>query len=241
VLVVNYPTATKIETDAWSGPLTVEAVALLLDSPARRTVAARLHSGETVWLLLESGRKDADETAARLIEENRPSTPASLIVRVRRDDPAEKMLVAMLLGSEPDLAGCREPIVFPVFGRGRVLYALVGAGITADNVRRAGAFLGSDCSCTVKRDNPGTDLLLTADWSDIAPTGPAEGEAQAVRGPTADADESAAQLAPAPSGTGWSRAALWVAVVFAGGLVLLTGWLALRTRKGPTSQASGAT
>ena len=72
----------------------------------------------------------------------RPARP--VLLRVRRDDPAEALLVWMLLGSESDLAGQNEPIAFPVFGRGRVLYALVGDGITADNVRTAGAFLGDE-------------------------------------------------------------------------------------------------
>jgi hypothetical protein len=227
VLVLNYPAATKIEADVWSGPLRPEAVAALLDSPARHEVAGRLHAGETVWLLLEGGKKEADEAAAKVIGEGRPAAPASSLLRVRRDDPAERMLVRILLGSEPDLAGRAEPMAFPVFGRGRLLYALVGAGITADNVRRAASFLGGDCSCTVKRDNPGTDLLLAADWGDV--------EALPARAAVADAgatDEPAAQPAPAP-GASWPRAALWVAVVFAGGLVLLTGTLALRARKQP--------
>jgi hypothetical protein len=226
VLVVSYPAATKIETDAWSGPLTAEAVEALLDSPARREVARRLRAGEPVWLLLESGAREADEAAAKVVEENRPAPPVSSVLRLRRDDPAERVLVRLLLGSEPDLAGLGEPMAFPVFGRGRVLYALVGAGITAENVRRAASFLGGDCSCTVKRDNPGTDLLLTADWSDVATRPAAVGT---------DEPGEAAQPAAPPGGGGRSRGALWVAVVFAGGLVLLTGTLALRSRKRTTA------
>jgi len=226
-LVVNYPTATKIEADAWSGPLSADAVEMLFDSPARREAARRLRAGETVWLLLESGQKADDEAAAKVVGENRPAVPASAVLRLRRDDPAERLLVRTLLASEPDLAGRTEPMAFPVFGRGRVLYALVGAGITAENVRQAGAFLGGDCSCTVKRDNPGTDLLLTADWGDVK-TAAVETETPAVRGAPA-----AAPPEPQPKGEGWSRGALWVAVVFAGGLVVLTGSLALRSRKQP--------
>jgi hypothetical protein len=224
MLVVQYPAATKIETDAWSGPLSLQAIDALLDSPLRRETANRLHAGETVWLLLASGTKEADEAAAKVIEENRPSSPDTALLWVRRDDPAERVLVRLLLGSEPDLAGRGEPMAFPVFGRGRVLYALVGAGITAENVRRAGEFLSGDCSCTVKRDNPGTDLLLTADWSDVRRPAPDDVEPPPV---------SEAQPAPAPNGVSWSRGALWVAVTFAGGLVVLTGTLVLRSRRQP--------
>ncbi len=221
-LVLRYPAASRIEADAWSGPLNPEAVEALLDSPARRQVAARLHAGEPVWLLLESGTKEADEAAARVVEENRTAPPTSSVLRLRRDDPAERVLVRLLLGSEPDLAGRTEPMAFPVFGRGRVLYALVGAGITPENVRRAASFLGGDCSCTVKRDNPGTDLLLTADWRDV--------RYQRATMPEDIVTDDTAQPAAPPDG-GWSRGALWVAVTFAGGLVVLTGTLALRSRK----------
>jgi hypothetical protein len=237
ILVLNYPVTTKIETDAWSGALTVEAIASLVDSPVRRELATRLHAGETVWLLLASGTKAADEAAAKLVEENRAAAPRSALLRVKRDDPAERVLVRMLLGTEPDLTGRDEPMAFPVFGRGRVLYALVGTGITADNVRQADSFLGGDCSCTVKRDNPGTDLLLTADWSDLRASGPPEGESQLTRETPAEVVEQPA--APPPNGVNWPRGALWVAVIFAGGLVVLTGALALRSRKRPAPH-SGA-
>jgi hypothetical protein len=232
-LVLNYPAATKIEADVWSGPLSAEAVEALFDSPLRREAVGRLHAGETVWLLLESGNREADDAAAQVIADNRLTEPASTLLRVRRDDPAEAMLVRQLLGSEPDLAGRNEPMAFPVFGRGRVLYALIGTGIKADNVREAMSFIGGDCSCTVKRDNPGTDLLLVADWGDVTPgTGRGDVESLATRATTTDTNEPVADGAPT-RGVSWSRAALWVAVVFAGGLVVLTGTLALRSRKQP--------
>jgi hypothetical protein len=236
ILFLNYPVTTKIETDAWSGALTAEAVDSLVDSPVRRELATRLHAGETVWLLLASGAKEADEAAVKVVVENRSAAPPSALLRVKRDDPAERVLVRLLLGSEPDLAGSDVPMAFPVFGRGRVLYALVGTGITAKNVRQADSFLGGDCSCTVKRDNPGTDLLLTADWSDLRASGPPEGESQLMRETPAEVVEPPA--AP-PSGVNWPRGALWVAVTFAGGLVVLTGTLALRSRKRPAPH-SGA-
>ncbi|MHC4680903.1 MAG: hypothetical protein ACYTEK_19655, partial [Planctomycetota bacterium] len=82
-----------------------------------------------------------------------------------RSDPNEQFLLAMLLNSEPDLdeyAG--EPILFPVFGRGRALYALVGEGINTDNIREAVGFLTGPCGCEVKMLNPGVDLLMAFNW-----------------------------------------------------------------------------
>ncbi len=86
--------------------------------------------------------------------------------RVGRADPAEAPLAAMLLGSEKDLRTFTEPIVFPVFGRGRALFALVGAGITEENVGQACEFLAGPCSCQIKAFNPGTDLLMAAAWDE---------------------------------------------------------------------------
>ena len=47
--------------------------------------------------------------------------------RVSRVDPGETLLAHCLLGTEDDLEDTREPMAFPVFGRGRALLALVGA------------------------------------------------------------------------------------------------------------------
>src|SRR5262245_15707935 len=74
------------------------------------------------------------------------------------------MLLATFLGMEDDLHKRQEPIVFPVFGRGIALHALVGKGITEENIATAAGFLVGECSCEVRRLNPGVDLLMTADW-----------------------------------------------------------------------------
>jgi hypothetical protein len=88
---------------------------------------------------------------------------------IDRNDDAERVFVSMLLGSESDLVDFDSPIVMPVFGRGRSYYALVGAGITASNLFELSAFLVGSCSCEVKADNPGTDLLFAANWQSMAP------------------------------------------------------------------------
>lgn len=90
------------------------------------------------------------------------------IVDVSRDDPGEAVFRRMLLMSEPDLRDYDEPMAFPVFGRGRALYALVGAGINPDTIAEACMFLTSRCSCVVKELNPGMDLLMTANWDAAA-------------------------------------------------------------------------
>jgi len=147
------------------------------------------HSG--VWLLLLSSDQAKDDAAAKLLAEEvdranktlrlpdmtgdraleGPDSPnvSNLrvefsVIEMRRSDPAEDILVRMLIGSEPDLVDYQEPMAFPVYGRGRILYALVGQGITAANVMNANAFLVGECACEIKAENPGIDLLLPVEW-----------------------------------------------------------------------------
>jgi len=71
------------------------------------------------------------------------------------------------LRTEDDLASFDdEPIAFPVFARSIALYALLGQGITPVTIERACRFLAGPCSCVVKAENPGTDLLVSANWED---------------------------------------------------------------------------
>jgi len=192
-MVVNYPAPTRIPVPAYVGAFNDENVERLLDSPVRREIARRLLTGDTaVLVLLESGDKTKDDAAFQLVETHAQQMaqtlelpeidvedldevsvdPAALklqfsTIRLSRNDPAEAMLVEMLLGSEEDLHGLQEPMAFPVFGRGRVLYALIGAGITTENVQQSGVDLTGPCTCTVKDQNPGVDLVMAVDWDEL--------------------------------------------------------------------------
>jgi len=86
---------------------------------------------------------------------------------VSRDDPREKMLVRMLEGSQSQTMDPQMPVVFAVFGRGRILCAFSGQSIKAENLEDAAAFLAGPCSCQVKELNPGIDLLMAVDWESI--------------------------------------------------------------------------
>jgi hypothetical protein len=188
LLTMQYPAALRIEVPLWSQPFTRATTTQLLDSPLRKELLNRLLDGETaVWLLLESGDRERDDAAATLLTEQLAKlskeltlpeltdlpddnlfakTPLKLsfsLMRVPRGE-AEAPLVQMLVHSESDLPDRNDPMVFPVFGRGRALLPLIGAGITADNIKNSAAFLVGACSCEVKELNPGFDLLLSADW-----------------------------------------------------------------------------
>jgi len=176
----------------WSGPLQDRRVQTLVDSPTRRTVIQRLIKGQSaVWVLLESGNKKKDEAVWKLIETELKKMEKELelplqeggpedvvdeargpklqlkfsLLKISRQDPKEAFFVDMLLNTEPDLKKIKDSaIVFPIYGRGRALYALVGKGINADTIGEACAFLVGPCSCQVKELNPGTDLVMAINW-----------------------------------------------------------------------------
>jgi hypothetical protein len=192
-LVLRYPDTPADAPPAWAGLLSSAEVRDLIDSPARRQLAWRLLKGESVvWLLIECGNKARDAAAARLltdqlaqlqktlqlpeVDENDPqvqgpplrsSLPLRLVfsqLALARHDPAERIFVSMLLNTQPNAAPADEPAIIPVFGRGRALGVLSGKAITPDNLSDAAAFLTGQCSCLIKEQNPGIDLLLAADW-----------------------------------------------------------------------------
>jgi hypothetical protein len=223
LLVVQYPRHLQIHKPVWSGPPSREAVLMLVDSSARQELVRRLAEGQTaVWLMLDSGKPEQDDAAAALVaaelnrleaelelpeltdapeDELTISAPLKIgfsLLRVRRDDPAEAALVSMLIHSEPDLAERDDPMVFPVYGRGRALWALIGAGITAKNVSDSAGFLVGPCSCEVKELNPGFDLLLSAEWDVLlSPDGtPLPAVPIAPAAPPAEAE-----LVPIPTGS----------------------------------------
>ena len=189
-LVVRYP----IQHNGgvfWSGPFSADAAARVLNSPARREVAKRILAGESaVWVMLESGDAKQDDAAEALLKaefrklEKLLSLPkqyeddeswmtaqaaaqlriAFSLVRVSRKERAEEVFIDMLLDTEAGLRKYATPMVFPVFGRGRALLALLGKGINESNISNVGAFLTGACSCQIKAQNPGTDLLMAIDW-----------------------------------------------------------------------------
>jgi len=188
-LEMRYPIRSGIRGSLWSGELTLEAVEQLLDSPVRRQIAAHLlRRKAAVWVFLESGDRRKDEQAMQTLEKELARLEKTLqvpdpteewgldagdihteidfaIVRMSRRDPDEQLLLLMLTGIERDLKDhADKPIVFPIYGKGLVMYALVGDGINAWTLNDAGEFLTGSCSCLVKAGNPGTDLLLTMDW-----------------------------------------------------------------------------
>ncbi|RPJ87379.1 MAG: hypothetical protein EHM18_01450 [Acidobacteria bacterium] len=189
---ILYPTHSQVQGVVWSGSLAGRAKKIF-ESRSRSALAEKLLGGDVaVWILVRSGQETKDRRALNSLRTALEKASATLripeigtdqngdpvvvsdfktypvhfaLMEIARDDPDEELLVNGLLKSEPDLQHFDEPMAFPVFGRGRALYALVGDGIQEANILEACQSLMNWCSCEIKAQNPGTDLLVAADWS----------------------------------------------------------------------------
>jgi len=91
------------------------------------------------------------------------------MLRVSRADPAEKVLVEMLLSSYKGLPDATGPILFPIIGRGRVLGSLVDGDINEENITGLAGMLTGPCACQIKaRPSLGRDMLIATDWNTVA-------------------------------------------------------------------------
>ncbi|MEA2062132.1 MAG: hypothetical protein U9P14_00415, partial [Gemmatimonadota bacterium] len=209
-----------------------------------------------VWVLLECGDRKKDEAAARVLEEHLPVMEKTLrlpeavdrenleglsrlrvgfpLIRLSRLEMREEVFIRMLMNTEPDLDLYADwPMAFPVYGRGRTLYALVGEGITAENIEEACAFLTGPCACEIKDLNPGMDLLMAVDWqSGLGGSWVAEVDIPPLTGLSGLSQAPAAEVA---AGAGPGGNPLWRNILLAIGLVaalvLLSTIVVLKTGK----------
>jgi len=118
----------------------------------------------------EGGEKDgAKKDGAETADEHKPETMKVGVLKLSRKNEAEKWLIASLLKIEPDLDEFADKtMIFAVYGRGRAMPPYIGKGITVENLVDCAFFFGGACSCQVKDQNPGMDLLMKWDWDATA-------------------------------------------------------------------------
>ncbi len=117
--------------------------------------------------VVEEGEEPGDAEDFDPINQLRSPVPLRLNLSSLRLSRKKKdeVLVSLLMSMEDDLAEYKGmPMVFAVYGRGRVVVPLIGKGITTDNLGEIATFLTGPCSCQVKALNPGVDLLMNYDW-----------------------------------------------------------------------------
>ncbi len=190
-VVVRTPRKATGQSIVWQGRLSDPFLDTLATSPARRDVAQRLLQGDAVvWLLVRGTDKQqaarakaaldsALENLADQIElppgvgqpgsELRARIPLHLkfsVVELSTDSRAEQALIKLLHGgfAKPPLAS--DSYLAPVFGRGRVLNVQSAREVDPDSISDLTRYLCGACSCQVKQQNPGFDLLCEMNWEE---------------------------------------------------------------------------
>lgn len=171
----------------WTGALNADSLGALLDSPGRQELLKRILAGESViWVTVtdKSDTAEAERIEKRLkfleqvatLPVQNPNDPDSQLgpgpalrlkfttLHLRRDDPAEQPLIQMLAGPTGKVDASKTNFAAAVFGRGRVLGAWPLSDLDDASLEDACMFLVGRCSCRVKNENPGWDILMNVDW-----------------------------------------------------------------------------
>lgn len=182
------------EKQVWAGKLDAATLSAVLDSPARKKLVQQLLAGDSViWVMADSGSpldvleveriekrlKFLEQVASLPIQDPNdpdsqlgPGPPLRLkfsILRLRRDDPAEAMLLRMLVGPRGTFDPITTSFAAAVFGRGRVLGAWPLNILDDASLEDACMFLVGRCGCRLKNESPGWDILLNLDWEKALP------------------------------------------------------------------------
>jgi len=248
--------STREQTTLWKGALDETTLRAILDSPSRKAILERILAGDSVvWVMADRGTPEDDAAAARIEKRLKfleqvaslpiqdPNDPDSqlgpgpplllkfTLLRFRRDDPAEGIFSKMLLGPEVPINPETTSFATAVFGRGRVLGAWALEELDDAALEDASLFLVGRCSCRIKNENPGWDLLMNADWaSELLAVSRKVPVKEAVSSPTTPASVVTTQAAPVVAAAEPPLRNHWTLV---GGIITLIGlvWFGLTWRK----------
>ncbi len=156
----------------------------------RSHASKRLQGDAVVWLLVRGTDQELaarakaalDAAIERLAEEielpagiGRPGSellakiPLHLkfsVVEVSVNSRDEQALIKLLHGGFKKTPLASDSYLAPVFGRGRVLDVLSASDIEAETISDLTQYLCGACSCQVKQQNPGFDLLCAMNWDE---------------------------------------------------------------------------
>ncbi len=145
----------------------------LITSPLRKSIAPELMAGKLcVMLYLKTDDKEKDETGLKELQKAIGSSPFGKIIAVfelSRNSKEEAHFASMLLNVQDDLKGIQEPMLFGIFGRFKALEPLLGRGISEENINLMIDYFKAECSCLIKDNLPGTDILFTDIWDNPQP------------------------------------------------------------------------
>jgi hypothetical protein len=190
VLAIWYPEQMGASAPFWMQEATSAGLKALVNSPKRQQLTEGLINGESIfWVFIPSGNSQKDEGAQNVLRRELDRALDTLaknplfvstgskgknlayscpILMLSRTDPQERFFLDMLLHSETDLSERKDdPIVFAIFGRGRMLGGIFGEHINEKNIQGMVSYLAASCSCNIKAQHPGIDLLLSAFWDKV--------------------------------------------------------------------------
>ena len=153
-----------------------------------------LNGHSVVWIVVQSAhednekRKQLDSRINRILRDNLESLSNSIelpegiglpgselhseiplllkfsLLEIDPKDPEEAFLTGLFTQIQPEAFGEGEPLIVPVFGRGRALEVIPASSFSDRLMQDLSVFLSGACSCQVKEQNPGFDLLMSTDW-----------------------------------------------------------------------------
>lgn len=145
----------------------------LTSSPLRKKVASELMAGKLcVLVYLKTDNKEKDDIGLDILKKTIMASPFGEIielVEISRNSRDEVHFASLLLNVEDDLKDIQEPMVFGVFGKFKALEPLLGNGISEENINLMIDYFTAECSCLIKDDLPGTDILFTDKWDNPQP------------------------------------------------------------------------
>ena len=210
----------------WRGELTEFKQSGVFHSPARKELCRRLIAGDAViWLLITGKDQQATQRARQQLANELPrlskqvnlpegiGLPGSelysevpLLVQfsqleIDHDDEQESFLVNLFSSIRPLETSRGEPLIVPVFGRGRALEVIPASTLNAQLMTDLTLFLSGACSCQVKDQNPGFDLLIDHDWNqELFATGEEPPPATSIKQGRGSGQTTAPQLLDIPPG-----------------------------------------
>jgi hypothetical protein len=187
-VAIQFSLSNNRSVTPWHGPLSELSLQLLRESPARNELAKRFLAGHSVvWLLVKSNDEAKNRMARKLVDEElsvlekKIKLPEGIglpgselyseipllvkfsVLELDPKDPKELLLVKLFQGFESTQTD--EPLLVPVFGKGRALEVLPASQVDAPLIGDLTMFLCGACSCQVKERNPGFDLWMSVDWN----------------------------------------------------------------------------
>jgi len=171
--IIDSPVRQLIKKDLLSGHSTVWVLVEGTDEEANETTYQQLQETlkkaqekitipEGVIQADQVGKVGADVSLDDVLRSTIPLKISFKIERVKRSDLAEQPFLRILTANRSSPP--KEPLVVPIFGRGRTPGPLLGSTITPDTIMNACEYLCGACSCQVKSGNPGYDILFLANW-----------------------------------------------------------------------------